>query len=463
MSDELRGAEAEALRRRAELLLGEGRGTEALACLAELARRFGDSPDAAERNVALPALTDSLSVLLQAGRRDDASAVCDLAVPCFYADDPQERSVLAWVLRGKGECLAELGRRREAIDAYREVVRLLSDADGADDVLAWAEVSMDAGNLLIEETAIDEAVELFDAVIGRFGLVEDPVLRLRVASACDCKALALFRKGDSDGARAICGEIVSRFSDTGDEALRDRVAVALDRSAASLRDDARDEEALAKYAELLAWLAEPRNARQRRLSARGLTGRAEILVGEQQLDEAAVVAGAMVGRLASEADESVALWLANGIIMVASSLLDADDAETALPMFDAVIARAGGPGGEELRIRGQIAWRGKLMALDRLGRPDDASVAEDQMTAFSEQTLALLENLLLELRDPTSRTERLRAAHALAEKGSILAQFDRTREAIEAIKELVSRFGDDTDSAMQDVVNSARDWIDRLT
>jgi hypothetical protein len=133
----------------------------------------------------------NVGVLLgQLGRSREALVVYDDVI-ARYADAPALREQVARALFNKGVTLGQLGRSREALVVYDDVIARYADAPVLREQVASALVNK--GARLGQLGRSEEALVVYDDVIARYADAPEPVLRQAVAMAREA------REQSSDG------------------------------------------------------------------------------------------------------------------------------------------------------------------------------------------------------------------------------------------------------------------------
>ncbi|MCP3465797.1 MULTISPECIES: tetratricopeptide repeat protein [unclassified Bradyrhizobium] len=157
--------------------------------------RLGTETDSYFLCVVANALVRKGDTLGDLGRNKEAIALYDDVVSRFKTEiEAMECEWVAKALVGKGVALGKLGREEEAIAIYDDVVQRLGAVDvvgTAESVkLLEAELHETIADALVSKGAAleqlgrrEEAVAVYDDVIGRFGTAEEKGLRKAVENA----------------------------------------------------------------------------------------------------------------------------------------------------------------------------------------------------------------------------------------------------------------------------------------
>ncbi|MGH3791703.1 MAG: tetratricopeptide repeat-containing S1 family peptidase, partial [Pseudonocardiaceae bacterium] len=137
------------------------------------------------------------------------------------------RSGGAGALYNVGVLLGQLDRSEEAVEVYDQVVARF----GADPEPALREQVAQAlynkGVTLGQLDRSEEEVEVYDQVVARFGADPEPALREQVAGALVNKGVTLGQLDRSEEAVEVYDQVVARFGADPEPALREQVAQAL--------------------------------------------------------------------------------------------------------------------------------------------------------------------------------------------------------------------------------------------
>jgi tetratricopeptide (TPR) repeat protein len=144
-------------------------------------------------------------------------------IPSHATEDPRMRQRIAAALYNKGFVLAQLNRTEEAIQVYDEVLRRFGGASEPalrePIVLALFNKAFGLGKLKRRE----EAIQVYDEVLRRFGDTSDPALREQVAKCLFNKGVTLRQLNRSEQQIETYREVLRRFGEDADPELQDIV------------------------------------------------------------------------------------------------------------------------------------------------------------------------------------------------------------------------------------------------
>jgi tetratricopeptide (TPR) repeat protein len=198
--------------------------------LADAALYFGkvaESPDATAVDIAITLFSKGV-VLRQMGRSKEAVAVYDEVVMRFgAAPEVALREQVARALVNKGWALGRMGRSAEEVAVYDEVVRRFGAA--LEPVLREqvAKALFNKGVTLGQMGRFEDEVAVYDEVVTRFGAASEVVLREQVATALVNKGVILRQMGRPEDAATVYDDVVTRFGAASEPALREQVAGAI--------------------------------------------------------------------------------------------------------------------------------------------------------------------------------------------------------------------------------------------
>jgi tetratricopeptide (TPR) repeat protein len=119
------------------------------------------------------------------------------------------------------------GRYDEALVLYDALITRLVDASKPEMLERLAAALLDKGKVLFTEERFEEAIEVFDTIIERFGQA-DSAFRKRAVTAVNNKTAALNHLGRIDEAVATHQRLLDEFSDEALAAFDDLVRESID-------------------------------------------------------------------------------------------------------------------------------------------------------------------------------------------------------------------------------------------
>lgn len=321
--------------------------------------------------------------------------------------------LVADALYGIGYSLERIEREEEALPAYEQIVTRLGDAEEHQGPVARALFHQGSVHSHLGRT--EEAIAVWDHLLGRFEEVPDPPVGAWVAAALERKAAALRRLERLEDAVDAYDQLIVRFTDSQFPPLRRHADVAL----------------------------------SNKVFVRLLQGRH---------DEAIVVADAAVERL-TVADDPSALAIA--VLNLGGALAKEQRFAEAVGVYDALIERLDSAETPELRSDLILAISNKVEVLMMVDR------AEDAVTLHTEMLERFGDEVAKTFADAAARNEHDEGAVALVagmllKEALILAELERTDEAVIAVNNLIDRYGDKGGEEIARVVEMARALREQL-
>ena len=370
-------------------LENRNRTEEALSAYDEVIRRFGESETPGVLGLVAKALVNKGTLLVGGGLLDglnleeNAMSVLDEAINrSFESKPPAHPDLLSMrhVNKGPG-----MDRVNNALDIYDEVVQRFGESEKPDLLEAVAAALMGKGALFGVLKLPQKALAAFDEVMRRFRESKTTMVPQLAAMVLMGKGVILVKLNRFDEALAAFDELVLRFGESESPIFLRLVAEALVCKGVILGELKRPEEALATLDDAARRFGESESPMILRLAAEGLFYKGVIL-GELKRPEEAL----------ATLDDAVRR-----------------SGESKIPMDPQLVAMS-------------LFYKG--VTLGRLDRPEEALAAFDEVVRrFGEsETLAVLEPV----------------ASAFVEKGIILNCLNRPEEALAAYDEVVRQFKD---------------------
>jgi len=286
----------------------------------------------------------------------------------------------------------------------------------------------------------EEALELFDKVIGEFGNSKGTLL-LEVARAMVCKGRRLHQLNRFDEAIAVYDEIVARYADADEAELRETVAMAMVNKGLTLGQLNRFDEAIAIYDEVVERYADADEAELREQVARAMVNKGNRLGKLDRSDEAIAVYDEVVERYADADEAELREQVARAMVNKGLTLSQLDRFDEAIAVYDEVVERYADADEAELREKVARAMVGKAITLSQLDRFDEAIAVYDEVVErYADADEA-------ELRETVAR--------AMVSKAITLGQLDRSDEGIAVYDEVVARFADADEAELREMVAMA--------
>ena len=250
----------------------------------------------------------------------------------------------------------------------------------------------------------------------RFTDAPDPLVRERVAYALLFEGLSLANLGRSDEAIRVYEELIGRYGSSADQKTRRHVAWAFNNQAFTLKELGRREQSLAGYRELVERFRDDREPEVRERVSWALWHQAGLLEDLSRSREADIVRDELIERrdegLNLELDRNIAWCLQRR----AWNLRRAGASEQALEAYEELPARFRDATDAWLRCRVAGSMADQAAILRAVGRIDDA------MSIYDESLGLLAQGTEARLRDT--------AVIVLLGKGDLLWRANRPEEAI---------------------------------
>jgi len=158
---------------------------------------------------------------------------------------------VAQSLYNAGLTLGQLKRNEEAIDVYDEVVSRYGSAPEAALREQVAKALTSKGYALDQLKRSEEALDVYDEVVSRYGSAPEVSLREQAANALLNKSVALDHLNRKEEVLAVSDEVVSHYGSAPEAVLLDRVAKALLNKSVALSQLNRSEEVIAVCDEVM--------------------------------------------------------------------------------------------------------------------------------------------------------------------------------------------------------------------
>lgn len=444
---------ARALETKAKLLKDDNRCDEAIDSYDELLTRFGSSTAPELREWVAIALHNKLSLLQAAGRYEDALTAVEEVIARFGCDPLPKRPYMALdALFRKSFFMHELGRRKDAIEVYGEFVERYRD-DSDPHVRAKLAIVMSANTeQLLHAGRYEETVKAADELLASFGEAEDPELRSHVADGLRHKADALGKLGRWEAALAVDEQVIESSDDatTGG-------AWPLSHKAVALSELGQLEQAIAAWQEVIDRYSDKDTPPVSELVAKARTETATL---KQLLNATSGPPGTRI-RPGYDIDPK---QLANRLGARGAALFDQENHTQAIKMFDTIIDWFQDTRDQELRGLVALAFTNKAVALSRLGREEESMrIHEEMVSRFGEDALVAFDQHMGHYEKSDDLKTRAQLISTLYSKASVLSSLKREAEALDVLRELITRFEDDDDPRIQITVSGARTALNEIT
>jgi len=326
---DLREKVAYAFAAKASTLLGDDRNEEAIAAVDEMLSLFGEASEPELCVYVARALANKAVAVWRLGRLEDAIAVDDEVIARFAdAAEAELSEWVAWVLGHKASSLRELGRVEESIAVWGDMIDRYSEASSPVLRERVATALRERAELLVAAGRCAEAIDLADALIARGSDEHDPQQTYLLAQGLAVKGAALLGEKRLEDAIVPLDALIAGFQDadptsrsTAEERrLRTQVAFALRDKAVALYRLGRDEEAkaaedemvtrfgedaLAGFDELSSRHTNATDPQMRELLVSALQGKAVVLAGLDRQDEALQVLTELIERFQNDENPDI--------------------------------------------------------------------------------------------------------------------------------------------------------------
>ena len=359
--------------------------------------------------------------------------------------------------------LLEQGRRAfperrhgDAIAAFQEVVdRFGATRDVELDRLVGHALHGIALNLELIER-VHESLGIYDEIIARYADSYDRVLRGHLARALIGRGVLLNGLGHHEDAIRSWEDLVARFD--GDPNFRAAVMSALERKASALRSLERVDEALPLYDEVLMRAGDSTEPALQRHVDVALSNKAFVLLLQNRLEEAIVVADATVARLDKSEHRAD---LAIAVLNLAGALVREGRLEEALDVYEDLVGRLDANPSPDVMEHLVVAVMNEVEVLGMLGRVEDADeVHTELLRRYGEAVPRALEQAAR--RNQADEGAAAVVAGLLLKQAMVLFQLDRDDEALMRVNDLLDRFGDQSGADFDQILDTAREFRDQL-
>ncbi len=357
-----------------------------------------------------------------------------------------------------------------------------SGSDGSPEAIA--QKLLEKGAALSGQNRSEEALEVFDEVLSRYGASKKPALIDSTAKALLRKTEAFWMLKRFEYAVEACEEVVRRYGSVEAPALRETVALAMSNKGIALRELNRPEEALAAHAEVVRRYGASENPDVLVTVAKSLCERGLMLGRMSRFQEALAVSDEMKRRFGEHKATNIVIHVAKNLCDKGTILNNLNRPEEALAVYDEVVRRYGAIDDPTLHEIIAIALLNKGATLGDRDRPKDAlATFEEVMRRFgTSKEPAIVASVALAMSNMgfslsvLERTEEAMATYdeivrryetsdqsnvlevvgkALLNKGKVLDTSNRPKEALAVFDEILARFGADVAPGLRETVATA--------
>jgi len=304
-----------------------------------------------------------------------------------------------------------------------------------------AESAFAAASALFDLEYREEAVNVYDKVVARFGGAEELTLREPVACALVNKIVTLGRLGRPKAALVACEQMVALFGNAEEPILREAVARALFNKGVVLGQMKRRDEAVSAYEHVVARVGDAEDSTLQEQAALALVNKGVTLDPLERFEEALATYEEIVRRFAGAEEATLRDLVALALVFKGAALVRLERREEALVAYEKVLTRFRGAEEATLRLQVARAMFYKGVTLGQLERPEEAVAAYGELlTQFAGAQEAILKQLV---------------AGALVDMGAELGELKRPVESLAAYEEVVPRFGDAEEAPVREAVAGA--------
>jgi tetratricopeptide (TPR) repeat protein len=356
-----------------------------------------------------------------------------------HLDEAALRESAADALIRIGCRLDDLGRRKEAISVYDDVVARLGAASELPLREQVAKALFNKGVTLGHLGRSEKAISVYDDLLVRFGAATEPMLLEQVAYALVNKGAMLRDIGHRRRAIAVCDDVVARFGAATEPALREQVAYALVNKVGTFGDLGRSKKAIAVCDDLLARFGTASELSLVKCVADALAYRGVMLRDLGRRKEAIAVFDDVVARFGMADEEPLREPVARALVDEGVTLDELGRSEEAIAVYDDVDARFGFY--SYIRKMLARALAGEESLPDDFGRPGSDLI--DRVRAYKELRAddirrLSLEELLTRAADHGFTLGNI-ADHMMAPDLSVYRQVQRARDNKKAILRDIAR------------------------
>ncbi len=240
------------------------------------------------------------------------------------------------------------------------------------------------------------------------------------------------------------------------------VAKALEQKAIRLRELGRLDEAAAAYDELLVrFEAAPESEIQERLERAEVEKLNVLLFFDPE--QVLVLADALAGRPDDTDDlESMRRALVR-LLAKSSALMALGRGDEALEIYEEIGDRFADATDPVMREQVAVTLANKIAWLFQDGRLEEAEAAQEDLAArFGESALAAFDAIVARYGADADPGLRSQAAVVMLNKAALLTQLGRHQEALAVTEQLIDRFEEEEDEAIERAVGMARDVREQL-
>ncbi|MFA6309857.1 MAG: hypothetical protein WC681_00170 [Sterolibacterium sp.] len=354
------------------------------------------------------------------------------------AKDLASRVELAKALFNKGFKLGELGKSKDEIKVYDDLVERFAEAKEAALREQVASALFNKGFRLGELGKSEDEIKVYDDLVERFGEAKEVALREQVAMALVNKGFSLGQLGKSEDEIKVYDDLVERFGEAKEVALREQVARALFNKGTRLGQLGKTEDELKIYDDLLERFGETKDAALREQVAMALFNKGVRLGQLGKAEDELKIYDDLLERFGEAKEAALREQVAMALLNKGVRLGQLGKAEDELKIYDDLLERFGEAKEAALREQVAMALLNKGVRLGQLGK--------------SDEEIKVYDNLLERFGEAKEAALREGVARALFNKGLSLGQLGKSEDEIKVYDDLVERFGEAKEVALREPV-----------
>jgi tetratricopeptide (TPR) repeat protein len=294
------------------------------------------------------------------------------------------------------------------------------------------------GALLAEQGRLQDASNVYDEVVRRFGDDPTPIVREKVAGAMYNKAF-VFRPLDRRVEEVEAYDaVVRRFGDDATPGIREIVASSLINKGLALGELEPHAEKVEAFDEVIRRFGDDDTPAVRELVAKSLLNKALVFRRFDRPIEEVKAYDEVIRRFGDDATSDLRKGVASALYKKGWAFHRLDRRMEELAAYEEVIRRFGDDPASGIREEVARSLLNKGLVLAALGRHTEALDAWDETDRrFGD--------------DPTAGLQES-VAKALVNRGNVLGDLDRPIDQLEAYEEVTRRFGDNPVSGLREPV-----------
>jgi tetratricopeptide (TPR) repeat protein len=155
--------------------------------------------------------------------------------------------------------------------------------------------------------------------------------------------------------------------------------------------------------------------------------------------------------------------IARSLRVKAEVLAGEDRYQEAIESLDDLVERFDGVGEPEIRRQVASALCNRVLVLEGMGNQEEALTAHsDMVSRFGEEILSVLDEQVRLCAGSELLRVREQLAATLLSQARVLVQLGRAEQAQSSLLMLIGQFEDDADPRSQSAVTSAREMLDEM-